>query len=97
MMRRMHLFHGRWTCLSVAVGALATVASMAAPSYAEFVSFGTGANQFNMEFVTIGNPGNTADTTGDPNPAGAVGYNYGIGKFEVSEDMIDKFNASQTF
>jgi formylglycine-generating enzyme required for sulfatase activity len=49
-----------------------------------------------MEFVTIGNPGNAADTTGAPNPAGSVGYTYGIGKFEVSEDMIDKFNASQS-
>jgi hypothetical protein len=26
-----------------------------------------------------------------------VGYSYDIGKFEVSEDMIDKFNASQSF
>jgi formylglycine-generating enzyme required for sulfatase activity len=60
------------------------------------VSFGSGVNQFNIEFVTIGNPGNAADTTGDPNPAGAVGYEYGIGKFEVSEDMITKFNASQS-
>ena len=63
---------------------------------AAVVSFGTGANQFNMEFVTIGNPGNAPDTTGIPNPAGAVGYTYGIGKFEVSHDMITKFNASQS-
>ncbi len=60
------------------------------------VTFGSGANTFNMEFVTIGNPGNAADTTGDPNPAGAVGYTYGIGKFEVSRDLITKFNASQS-
>ena len=96
-MRCFHLFHGRWTrlsVLSVAAGALATVASMAAPSCAAVVSFGTGSNQFTMEFVTIGNPGNTADTTGNPNPAGAVGYTYGIGKFEVSEDMITKYNAN---
>jgi formylglycine-generating enzyme required for sulfatase activity len=96
-MRCFHLFHGRWTrsrVLSVAAGALATVASMAAPSYAGVVSFGSGANTFNMEFVTIGNAGNTADTTGSPNPAGAVGYEYGIGKFEVSEDMITKYNAN---
>lgn len=56
------------------------------------VSFGSGANQFTMEFVPIGNPGNPADTTGDPNPAGSVAYNYQMGKFEVSEDMIDKAN-----
>jgi formylglycine-generating enzyme required for sulfatase activity len=67
---------------------------MAAPSYAAVVSFGSGGNTFNMEFVTIGNPGNGADFTGSPNPAGAVGYEYGIGKFEVSEDMINKYNAN---
>ena len=95
-MRCVHLFHGRWTRLSVAACALATVVGMAAPSFAAVVSFGSGANQFNMEFVTIGNAGNAADTTGAPNPAGAVAYEYGIGKFEVSEDMITKFNASQS-
>jgi formylglycine-generating enzyme required for sulfatase activity len=69
---------------------------MAAPSFAAVVSFGSGPNQFNMEFVTIGNPNNAANTTVAPIPAGAVGYTYGIGKFEVSEDMITKFNASQS-
>ena len=96
-MRCLYLFHGLWTSsrvLSVAAGALATVASMAAPSYAAVVSFGSGDNTFNMDFVTIGNPGNAADNTGSPNPAGAVGYTYGIGKFEVSEDMITKYNAN---
>ena len=93
-MRCVHLFHGRWTRLSIAAGVLATVASMAAPSFAGTVTFGSGANQFNMEFVTIGNAGNAADTTGAPSPAGAVGYEYGIGKFEVSVDMITKYNAN---
>ena len=64
------------------------------PSLANTVTFGSGPNQFNMEFVTIGNPNNAADTTGDPNPAGAVGYTYDIGKFEVSRDMITKYNAN---
>ena len=98
-MRCFHLFHGCWTrlsVLSVAAGALATVASMAAPSFAGTITFGSGSNQFQMEFVTIFNAGNSADTAGSPNPAGAVGYEYGIGKFEVSEDMITKFNASQS-
>ena len=67
---------------------------MTAPSYAGTVTFGSGANQFTMDFVTIGNPGNAADTTGNPNPAGSVGYTYDIGKFEVSEDMITKYNAN---
>jgi len=76
--------------------ALLIAATAYAPSFAGTVTFGTGSNQFQMEFVTIGNAGNAADTTGAPNPAGAVGYEYGIGKFEVSEDMIAKFNASQS-
>jgi alpha-tubulin suppressor-like RCC1 family protein len=56
-------------------------------------TFGTGANTFDIEFVIIGNPGNAADTTGNPNPAGKVDYVYRIGKFEISEQMIDKANA----
>ena len=63
-------------------------------SKAAVVSFGSGSNQFNMEFVTIGNPGNPADTTGAPNLVGKVDYVYGLGKYEVSEDMIDKYNSS---
>jgi len=55
-------------------------------------SFGTGANAFTMDFVTIGNPNNTADTTGFPNPAGSVSYIYRIGKYEVSREMIEKAN-----
>jgi formylglycine-generating enzyme required for sulfatase activity len=55
--------------------------------------FGGGTNSFEIEFVTIGQPGNVADTTGDPNPAGAVPYEYRIGKYEISEQMIDKANA----
>lgn len=58
------------------------------------IHFGSGANQFSMEFVAIGSPGNTADTTGSPNPAGAVGYDFQMGKHEVSEDMVDKYNAA---
>jgi formylglycine-generating enzyme required for sulfatase activity len=55
---------------------------------------GTGDNAFTMEFVTIGNPGNAADTTGSPNPAGSVAYTYNLGKHEVSRDMINKANAA---
>jgi len=76
--------------------ALIVAGTAYAPSQAGTITFGSGGNTFNMEFVTIGNAGNAADTTGIPNPAGAVGYEYGIGKFEVSEDMITKFNASQS-
>ncbi|MEI8213598.1 MAG: SUMF1/EgtB/PvdO family nonheme iron enzyme [Planctomycetota bacterium] len=81
-------------CLSQLVLALTSVIASVAPIHAGNVLFGTGSNQFTMEFVTIGNPGNAPDTTGNPNPAGSVGYAFGIGKFEVSEDMINKYNAN---
>jgi formylglycine-generating enzyme required for sulfatase activity len=55
---------------------------------------GTGANAFTMDFVTIGNPNNAADTTGSPSPAGSVAYTYNLGKYEVSRDQIDKANAA---
>jgi formylglycine-generating enzyme required for sulfatase activity len=47
-----------------------------------------------MDFVTIGNRGNAADTTGSPNPAGSVAYIYNLGKYEVSRGQIDKANAA---
>ena len=53
-------------------------------------TFGSGANQFEIEFVEIGDPGNDADMTGFPNPAGSVDYIYNIGMFEVSRDMVKK-------
>jgi formylglycine-generating enzyme required for sulfatase activity len=53
--------------------------------------FGSGASSFEIEFVTVGNPGNPPDA--NPNPAGAVPYEYRIGKYEVSEEMIAKANA----
>jgi formylglycine-generating enzyme required for sulfatase activity len=57
-------------------------------------TFGNGANAFSMDFVTIGNPGNAADTTGSPNPAGSVAYTYNLGKYEVSRGQIDKANSA---
>ena len=56
-------------------------------------TFGTGANAFTMDFVTIGNPGNPADSGGNPNPCGSVNYVYSIAKYEVSRDMINKANS----
>ena len=53
-------------------------------------NFGAG---FSIDFVRIGNAGNAADTSGNPNPAGSVSYTYNIGKYEISRDMINKANA----
>ena len=64
------------------------------PADAGVIAFGSGGNTFNMEFVAIGNAGNADDTTGAPNPAGSVAYAYNMGKYEVSEDMISKYNLS---
>jgi hypothetical protein len=73
---------------------LMSLGVLVAPTHAGIVNFGSGSNSFAMELVTIGNPGNAADTTGVPNPAGSVGYTYDIGKFAVSQDMITKYNAN---
>lgn len=94
----MKSFWGFKTC-SASFEVLGLAAAMIAgaafqsPCQAGTVTFGTGGNQFSMEFVTIGNPGNAADTTGSPNPAGKVRYSYDIGKFEVSRIMIERYNS----
>ena len=57
-------------------------------------TFGSGATSFDIELVTIGNPGNPADDdSANPNFAGSVPYQYRVGKFEVSREMINKANA----
>ena len=82
---------------SVIVFAIASIVGMGNCGHAGTITFGHGINQFNIEFVTIGDPDNDPDSTGAPTPAGSVGYIYGIAKYEVSEDMINKFNGSQSF
>ncbi len=74
--------------IAVSIAALALLIDHATAD-----TFGSGANTFDIEFVNIGDPGNAADTTGNPNPAGSVGYEYRMGKFETSEQMIDKANS----
>ena len=76
-------------CLAVVLAPFSTICS--AQDRTE--TFGTGANAFTIDFVTIGNPNNAADETGIPSPAGSVAYTYNLGKYEVSRDMIDKANA----
>jgi hypothetical protein len=88
------LFHREVRSIAVVMTTAIVLLSSAAEVAAGMITFGVGADQFQMEFVTIGNPGNAPDTTGAPNPAGGVAYSYDIGKFEVSEDMITKYNAN---
>ncbi len=80
--------------LILAAGMVSTGLFMATISTARADSFGSGENLFQIELVTIGDPGNVADTTGKPNPAGSVAYTYRIGKYEISEQMINKANAA---
>ena len=56
-------------------------------------TFGSGANQFSIDFVEIGNPGNAADTTGSPNLAGRVDYIYNLGKYEISRYQVEMANS----
>ncbi len=67
---------------------LLAAALVSAAAHADL--FGTGTNQFTVDFVAIGHAGNTADATG----YGAVGYHYRIGKTEVSIDQFFKARAA---
>ena len=60
-------------------------------SLARADTFGRGANQFDIEFVPIGSPENSADTSHVP-PNGKVDYAYRMGKYEIRRDMIIKAN-----
>ena len=75
--------------------ALGTVAANASPVLVPSIwtvfgilpennTFG-GANNFSLDFVTIGNPGNSNDITG----YGKVAYNYQMGTYAISQNQID--------
>ena len=54
-------------------------------------TFGTGGNQFTLDFTSIGNAGNAADTlTG----YGAVPYTYRMGTYDISQNQIDAATAN---
>ena len=55
-------------------------------------SFGSGANAFSMDFVTIGSPGNAGNNTSFYSDVGRVNYVYNIGKHEVSREILTKAN-----
>ncbi|MFO0911839.1 MAG: SUMF1/EgtB/PvdO family nonheme iron enzyme [Pirellulales bacterium] len=65
--------------------------TLVTPSFADV--FGSGKNQFTIDFVTVGNPGNRADRKGWPQNAGSVPYVYNIGKYEISRSAITKGNS----
>lgn len=57
-----------------------------AASFAD--TFGSGNNQFSIDFVPIGNAGNLDDSTG----YGRVNYDYRLSTYEISVAMVSKAN-----
>lgn len=57
------------------------------------VALATTVQGIDIDFVTIGNPGNPGDTRGAANPTGcgSVDYEYRIGKYEVTGAQWDNF------
>ena len=53
-------------------------------------TFGSGGNTFSIDFTSIGNAGNAADTTG----YGAVGYSYSIGTYDISVNQLNAATAN---
>ena len=47
-----------------------------------------------IQWVTVGDPGNAADTSGAPNPAGAVATSYQIMKYEFTNQQYTDFLTS---
>ena len=89
-MRRYEFLSWRTTrsrVLSVAAGALASIAaaSMVSAVQAGVVNLGS----FSGEFVTVGDPGNTADTIGAG--YGAVSETFDIMKFEFTNQQYVQF------
>ena len=59
------------------------------------------ARAVTIDWVTVGDPGNTADTTGSPNPAGAVADSFQIMKYEFTNqqytDFLNSVAATDTY
>jgi formylglycine-generating enzyme required for sulfatase activity len=84
---------------SIGLAVLASVSLVTPASAGRLIttttdSFGSGANAFTMKFVTVGNPGNDPDTTGAPNPAGAVASAFRMSTYEVSTAMVSNANTA---
>jgi formylglycine-generating enzyme required for sulfatase activity len=67
----------------------ALVAVNASVSSADVVTFGSKSNTFTLTFEAVEDPGNAADSTG----YGAVDYSFGMSRYEITERMIDVYNA----
>jgi len=72
------------------VAALFAAFTLSTQPSAQADTFGTGGNEFTIDFVSIGNAGNAADTTS----YGAVPYQYRVGTYEITQNAITKATAS---
>jgi hypothetical protein len=68
------------------VAALLAACTINFQSSAQADTFGTGSNQFTVDFVEIGNTSNTNSSLG----YGAVPYQYRMGKYEISQLQVTK-------
>ena len=73
----------RFTRRLLAIHIAAALCLLAAPAFAEPI-----------QWVTVGDPGNAADTTGIPNPAGAVATAVQIMKYEFTNQQYTDFLTS---
>lgn len=55
-------------------------------------NFGSGPDQFTIDFVNVDHAGNLADELATPVPLGAVAYDYRMAKYEVSRAMVQSAN-----
>lgn len=78
----------------IAILLIAALGALTCPLHAVLISssdtFGTGTNQFTLDFTAIGNANNLADTNG----RGSVGYDYRISTYEVSQNQLNSAVAS---
>ena len=74
--------------------AILSLALMCLSTRAIADTFGSTPNEFEIEFVEVGDPGNAAGLTDFPISEGSVDYVYSIAKFEISRDMIETANAA---
>jgi formylglycine-generating enzyme required for sulfatase activity len=77
-----------------AVAAFGLALGMMATGNAQADTFGSGANAFTIDFVDVGNAGNANDAGAGGGSYfsgyGGVNYDYRMGTYEISQDMITK-------
>ena len=72
--------------ITLVTASLFVAVTLIVQSSAQADTFGTGSNQFTVDFVEIGNTTNTNSSLG----YGAVPYQYRMGKYEISQLQVTK-------